>query len=266
MILVMKSKLIIGAIIFVAGALALLLPWVFSHQQRSLGPLSYETRDVSFNRAGNDNRDTYSIKVSYPFFTDGFSDEIGSKVNNTLTASARSVALAMKSEFEKLYGSVDEDNTYIPPEPLTYEGESEVTADLSKLPFVNITITGYQYSGGAHGLTVITTSIFDSRNGDEITLPVLFEGDYLNTLSKLSLSELRRIDPDLTTFTFANDGTLPDKDNFSAFTLESDGMHITFQDYQVAPYVAGEPEIVIPYSALSNVIALKYKVLFQNLD
>jgi hypothetical protein len=259
----MKSKGAIFTIIFTAAILALVLPWVFSHKEQSVGPLTFETREISYSRAGKDNRDTYSIKATYPFFTGGFSDEIGSKINNTLTASVRSVTLAIKTDFETEYGSKDEANTYVPQEPLTYEGESEVSADLGRLPFANVTLTGYQYSGGAHGITVISTSVFDTRTGDEITLPTLFEGDYLNTLSRLSLAELKRIDPDMTTFTFAEDGTLPDKDNFSAFSLEPDGLHLIFQDYQVAPYVAGEPEIVIPYSSLSEVIALKYKSLLK---
>ncbi len=255
----MKSKGTIASIIIIAALLAVILPWVFSHREQRVGPLSFETKEISYKKAGKDNRDTYSIKATYPYFTSGFPEDINQKVNDTLMASVRSTALAVKNDFESQYGSEDGSNTYIPPEPLVYNGESEVSADLEKLPFVNIVLTGYQYSGGAHGLTVVATSVFDNRTGDLVTLPVLFEGDYLTVLSKLSLAELKRIDPDLATFTFANDGTLPDEENFSAFTLKPDGMHIIFQDYQVAPYVAGEPEIVIPYSALSDVIALKYK-------
>jgi len=254
----MNKKLVV-LILIVAGGLALILPWVFSHQTKELGSLAYETKEIAYNRAGDDNRDTYSIKAEYPFFTDGFTEEVAGKINDTLTAAVRSTALSVKKEFEDQFGSGDDTNTYVPPVPLSYEGQADVSADLEKLPFVNITLNGYQYSGGAHGLTVITTSVFDVETGNRITLPVLFEGDYLNSLSRLALAEIKRIDPELTTFTFAEDGTLPSENNFSTFTLKPDGFHLIFQSYQVAPYVVGEPEIVIPYASLEDILDPKYK-------
>ena len=51
-----------------------------------------------------------------------------------------------------------------------------------------------------------------------------------------------------------NSGTAPQADNFRVFFPSEAGFKILFNEYQVAPYVAGPQEIVIPYSALKGVI------------
>ena len=46
--------------------------------------------------------------------------------------------------------------------------------------------------------------------------------------------------------------------------LKPDGFHLIFQNYQVAPYVVGEPEITIPYDALKDYLSPKYKDALLN--
>jgi hypothetical protein len=49
-------------------------------------------------------------------------------------------------------------------------------------------------------------------------------------------------------------GTAPKPQNFSAWALTPWGLEITFQDYQVGPYAAGNPSIYIPYSSLGPLL------------
>lgn len=253
-----KNIYLIGGIFSISAGLAVLLPWFFEHRNINIGPLSYEIKEESYKKTGSDNRDTYTINLEYPVFTDGFDNEVIQKVNDTIFATVRTISLSIKREFEDQYGSSNGSNIYIPVEPLLYESGVTVSAELDKLPFVNIVHTGYEYSGGAHGITVIKSEVFDIKTGNEITLHYLFEGDYLKTLSKLTLDEIKKKDPELKTFIFAEDGTLPNEDNFKVFTLMPDGMHIIFQDYQVGPYVLGSSEVVLSYSSLRNIISARY--------
>jgi len=261
----MKHRLAIILILIISAGLALALPWILSRERLSIGPLTLEMKTISYDHSGKDNRSTYSIESSYPVFTDGLSDEIEGKINIALSVWAEHTTATVKRDFEDTSSSIwlGVEDSYVPPVPLTFDSLATTSAALDKLPFLNVTFTNEEYTGGAHGVTAIKTFVFDTRTGNEITLRTLFTGDYLTALSRLSLAEIKKVDPDLTTFTFANDGTLPDSKNFSAFTLKPDGMHIIFGDYQVAPYAAGQPEIVLPYTALSSVIAPAYKDILK---
>lgn len=48
------------------------------------------------------------------------------------------------------------------------------------------------------------------------------------------------------------DGTQPARENYSCYTLESDGIRIYFQQYQVVPYYLGMSDILIPLEALES--------------
>ncbi len=44
------------------------------------------------------------------------------------------------------------------------------------------------------------------------------------------------------------DGTAPIAENYQTMWPASDGLHVVFGAYQVAPYAFGQPEIVVPWS------------------
>ncbi len=260
-----KRFIIILAILVISGGLAFILPWIFAHQKTSIGPLKYETKNLSYSRAGSNNRGTYVVEGDYPAFTDGLPDAVEEKINTSLSVWATHSAMTMKRDLDDPHSDIwGDDDAYIPPAPYSYQSKSAVSADLPAIPFINVAFENYTYTGGAHGITSVKTFTFDSHTGDELSLKSLFSGNYLLALSELSLAEIKKVDPELTTFTFAEDGTLPDPQNFSAFMLKPDGFHLIFQNYQVAPYVAGEPEIVISYESLKDYLAPKYKDTLLN--
>jgi hypothetical protein len=49
-------------------------------------------------------------------------------------------------------------------------------------------------------------------------------------------------------------GAGPDAKNFKSWTITKKGLAITFDSYQVAPYAAGPQRVLIPYSALKDLI------------
>lgn len=52
-------------------------------------------------------------------------------------------------------------------------------------------------------------------------------------------------------------GTKPDVKNFKNWNLQNDSLLITFDEYQVAPYVYGRQEVEIPYSELKKVLSMQ---------
>ncbi len=46
------------------------------------------------------------------------------------------------------------------------------------------------------------------------------------------------------------EGTSPTLENYACYTVEPEGLRVYFREYQVAPYVMGMPDILIPLTAL----------------
>lgn len=101
------------------------------------------------------------------------------------------------------------------------------------------------YTGGAHGGLVVRSLNFN-RSTENLTIGDLFEpgSNYLSKLSEISRTKLRaNLKENLGNW--SDDGTTPISKNFETFYLTEGKLHIIFQPYQVAPWVAGAPEITI---------------------
>ncbi len=225
--------------------------WQITHK---LGVLIYSIEKISFGGE----KDKYQIDAEYPQITSGISDIAKARINSELKRWATDGVEKAKSDFE---GMLSDPGLTRSDLALTYVSKVAVKNDFKLLPFINISFETYTYSGGAHGITAINTFIYNANTGERINLDKVFVGDYLSWLSILSLDELKKVDPNLETYSFALDGTKPTADNFSIWTLEPDGFHIVFSDYQVGPYVVGRPEVIIPYTSLKNVLNPNLKTL-----
>jgi len=70
----------------------------------------------------------------------------------------------------------------------------------------------------------------------------------LETLSQYSLDHFQKQNLEYDLFL---EGLEAKKENFSVFNLTDESMIIYFNEYQIAPYVAGNFELAIPYSLIS---------------
>jgi hypothetical protein len=118
-----------------------------------------------------------------------------------------------------------------------------------------------QYSrGAAHGSSYTAVLNYDVKNGKKLALADLFnpKSNYLNVISAYSVKDLREqvkkdqdsmIDEDM-----MKTGTEPRADNFEAWIITRKGLWITFDPYQVAAYAAGPQHVLVPYSALKDIL------------
>lgn len=107
--------------------------------------------------------------------------------------------------------------------------------------------------GAAHpGLYSITLN-YDLGQGKELTLADLFlpNSNYLELISNYCIAELSK-QPffDVT----SSEGAQPTLENYRNWNITSEGLMITFDEYQVAPYAAGPQKVIVPYSELQAVI------------
>lgn len=113
-------------------------------------------------------------------------------------------------------------------------------------------------AGAAHPFASVETFNFDENTGQLLQLSDLFKpgSNWLAVLSQQSralLPRLPAVGNDGILQNVLDAGTLPLASNFSGWALTPWGLSIQFQEYQVAPYAAGQPLIIIPFRLLESV-------------
>ena len=94
---------------------------------------------------------------------------------------------------------------------------------------------------------------YDLAKGKDIALSDLFlpGTDYLGAISKYCATQLNTRDINFKDF---SQGADPTADNYKNWNITPDGLMITFDEYQVAAYVAGPQTVTVPYGELKSLI------------
>jgi hypothetical protein len=114
--------------------------------------------------------------------------------------------------------------------------------------------------GAAHGMTITTVVNYDVKNGKKLALADLFnpKSNFLSVISAYCIKDLRdqaRKDKNsMLDEEMMKSGASPRADNYRAWAITRKGLWITFDPYQVAAYAAGPQFVLVPYSALKDII------------
>jgi hypothetical protein len=113
-------------------------------------------------------------------------------------------------------------------------------------------IEGYS-DGAAHPYHITSSYNYDLEKGQEITLDQLFlpSAEYLTFIANYCSAELNKRNIGFEMF---SDGVKPLPENYTVWNVSADGLVITFNEYQVAPYAAGPQEVTIPFTVLKDII------------
>jgi len=111
-------------------------------------------------------------------------------------------------------------------------------------------IEGYT-DGAAHPYHLTTALNYDLEKGQEISLDQLFRPgtDYLGLISAYCEAELSQREIGFEVF---SDGAQPTPENYAVWNVSAEGLVITFNEYQVAPYAAGPQTVTLPFEALGE--------------
>jgi hypothetical protein len=109
------------------------------------------------------------------------------------------------------------------------------------------------YSGAAHPGDASRTVTYDLQAGKDLNLSDLFrpDSDFLTPIAKYCIGQLSTRDIGFQGFEL---GATATPENYRNWNLTTDGLTITFDEYQVAPYAAGPQTVVIPYAELTALI------------
>src|SRR6476620_1517702 len=196
----------------------------------------------------------YEITASYPQIT-GTGNPNFEKFNQAVRgAVSKSVA-----EFKKNMATTPDQEA--PPadsmhSDLTIEYEIGLAQD--DLVSVLFFVSSY-YQGAAHPLGNSDVVNFDLKNGKVLKLSDLFKpgAKYLPVLATYSVSDLKKQSKDkqgMLDDTSINNGASPNAKNYKSWTIRRNGIGVEFDAYQVGAYAAGAQTVVVPYSALKDLI------------
>lgn len=116
---------------------------------------------------------------------------------------------------------------------------------------------GSYYQGAAHPNSHSEVINYDLKNGNQLKLSDLFKpgAKYLQPIAGHAISDLKKQGNEKgLTNSEIETGAAPTTKNYQSWTITKKGLGITFDAYQVGPYAAGPQFVMVPYSALKDVI------------
>ena len=158
----------------------------------------------------------------------------------------------------------------------SYSAQIEMLTD--RLASLSITVAE-NYQGAMHGSAYMLSLNYDRQDRHPLQLSDLFLSDsnYLRFLSLESRRQLTESMPDIYVSPdqlnkdslkawqdMRDSGTEPKERNFAAFNITGKGLLISFSNYQVAPYMAGLPTVVIPLKQLKPYLKPTATVFWSN--
>jgi hypothetical protein len=117
---------------------------------------------------------------------------------------------------------------------------------------LTVTYEVWTYTGGAHGNNDIITLSYDTESGQRIFFEdlVVAVDTALEILSDYCLKALTATLGENLNDEMLRNGTMPEVENYSGFSMFPAGLRIHFQPYQVAPYSAGPQRVDVPLEVI----------------
>jgi len=124
--------------------------------------------------------------------------------------------------------------------------------------FTTIEVTGYSYTGGAHGVSYTYFINWNTKANKSIGLSDLLIDGYNSKLTQIAehlfrtnekLSDTSSLTSDHGYFFKENKFSLPDD-----YLITPLGIRFLYNVYTIKPYAAGQTEIIVPYSQIKSLI------------
>lgn len=226
-------------------------PTAFSLHQEPIeftGPVEIATKQIN----ENNKKLKYEIAVEYPQITgstnpavEKFNQQARAQVTKEVSEFRAAMVESAGEEFATTSGS-DLGIGY--------------TVALARDDLISVEFsTGSYYRGAAHPNSHSQVLNFDLKNGKPLRLADLFKpgAKYLQTIADYCIKDLKKqskAKEDMLDDTSIQEGAGPDLKNYRSWTITRKGLGINFDSYQVGPYVAGPQFVLVPYSALKDIV------------
>jgi hypothetical protein len=202
----------------------------------------------------------YSIDATYPQIT-------GKSYNEAEAIFNKRVNAIIDEEMRQFKNSVQLDMPHMKTLPKEVRNNTfKIDYDIDvihELALVSIrfTIQGMQ-AGRAHPYRSHRVLNFDLVHNKELALDDLFKSDakYLDVLAKYSSNKLQKTVNEKDKW-MIEEGAKAIAKNYKNWNIEKGALLITFDEYQVAPYVYGPQEIEIPYTEIQQLLSPQAQII-----
>lgn len=192
-----------------------------------------------FNHKG---KNILNVDIEYPYIKLSKGYIVAKKINSSyfLTANKfynKATKILLPMAIEQYLQSIKESYPFNP-----YDAVMKYTITQNSNCILSTYFDQYEYTGGAHGMTLRTSSTFSLQNGEVITLKNIFKGKI--NYKRIIIDEIKKQATknviDSPGIYFENYLELIEKSfNENSFYLTQDAINIYFQQYDIAPYASG---------------------------
>ena len=196
----------------------------------------------------------YEIAVQYPQLS-GSANPNFDKFNQTVRGSINKKVAAFKKEV-----APQPDDEPRPEGSMGSDLSVSYTVELAQddLVSVDFSMLSY-YQGAAHPNAFSEAINFDLKNGKQLKLSDLFKpgAKYLAAISAYCVADLKKqskAKDNMLDDSTIQSGAGPTAKNYESWSITKRGIGINFDPYQVGPYAAGPQYVLVPYSALKEMI------------
>lgn len=195
----------------------------------------------------------YNVELSIPVIS-GMENKVKEKEINSPVEKKQ---YKFKDEIEKM---AVEDGKYAEKNKIEfrpYEALTTYKVNRNLKNILSYTAYYYQYTGGAHGNTAVETINLNTNTGETIQLKDIFKKgvNYKKIINAKILEEMKKRPNDFFQENIANFAGIK---NNQEFYLTDDGFVVYFQTYEIAPYVAGNPEFKFKFQDYKDYINPEY--------
>jgi hypothetical protein len=202
----------------------------------------------------NNKKLVYEITAQYPQLTGGGNPNF-EKFNQTVRGSI----LKKVSEFKKDM-TPDPDREPPPENSMGSNLDVGYTIALAQDDLVSVTLwVSTYFQGAAHPNSYSDIVNYDLKNGKLLKLGDLFKpgAKYVQAISTYCIADLKKQSKQkngMLDDTSINSGAGPSAKNYQSWTITKKGLGINFNAYQVGSYAAGAQLVIVPYSAIKDLI------------
>jgi hypothetical protein len=206
---------------------------------------------VSKERKEENKKQHYEFDLFYPLI-EGANTSGATGFNKAVLKIVEDSIKELKSDASESY---DKSNPDAPPSGVYVSHDVSYAND----DFISVLFSVSSYSSGAaHPNSGSVTLNYDLRNGKEIKLADLFNSgtSYIPVISNYCIKALtvrlkknEGLDEDT-----LKEGAGAKAENFASWNVTRKGLLFTFDPYQVAAYAFGPQEVLMPFTALKDIL------------
>lgn len=201
----------------------------------------------------------FEINAEYPELS-GVSLQTAAKFNQIAKTLAMNEAVRFR---KKLLAQTVEDLELFKETGGINTVEINYNVEYADNEIISIFFSNYFYMGGAHESSYSFTLNFDLKTGRQLKLADLFKpnSNYLKVISDYSIQKLKKDFGEDAQDDWLQLGAGAELKNFKSWNITKKGLNLNFDTYQVASYVAGPQEVIIPFEEMKNILRNDFSVL-----